>query len=105
VLGSLVLYIGEQIQETTGLIQQRISKPVIEANYTLKEKNTLFSSILIYNVFILLIRNSLVLIKSLIQSQATKTKNTIIICFVKQEGNKSKILKPLQEYIKELQEL
>jgi hypothetical protein len=68
VLGSLVLYIDKQMQEITGLVQQRISEPAIKANYILKEENTLFGSIFIYNVFILLIRNSLVLMKSFIQS-------------------------------------
>jgi hypothetical protein len=68
VLGPLVLYISEQIQETTRSVQQRISEPAIKANHTLKEEDTLFGSILIYNVFILLIGNPLVPIKSLIQS-------------------------------------
>jgi hypothetical protein len=104
-LGFLVLYIGKQMQETTKSVQQRISEPVIKANHTLKKEDTLFGSILIHNVFILLIKNPLIPIKSLIQSQATKTKNTIIIRFVEQKGNKNEILKLLQEYIKKLQKL
>jgi hypothetical protein len=95
VLGPLVLYIGKQIQETTRSVQQRISEPAIEANHTLEEEDTLFGSILIHNVFISLIKNPLVPIESLMQSQATKTGNTIIICFVEREGNKSEMLKPL----------
>jgi hypothetical protein len=68
VLGSLVLYISKQIQKTTRSVQQRISEPAIKANHTLKKENTLFGSILIYNVFILLIKNPLVPIESPIQS-------------------------------------
>jgi hypothetical protein len=66
VLSPLVLYISKQMQETTRSVQQRISELVIKANYTLKKENTLFNSILIHNIFILLIKNPLVLIKSFI---------------------------------------
>jgi hypothetical protein len=58
---------------------------------------------LIYDVFVLLIGNSLVPRETGTQSQDTEPGNITIIRFV--EGNESDMLNPLQEYVGKVQEL
>jgi hypothetical protein len=95
----------EQRQETIESVQQRISRPAIEANrMPEEEQETLFGNILIRDVFISLIGNSLVPRELTTQSQATEAGNTVIR-FVERGGNESDMLKPLQEYVGKLLEL
>jgi hypothetical protein len=60
---------------------------------------------LIYDVVILLIRNSLVPRVPRTQSQDTESGNLTTIRFVEREGNKTDMLNPLQEYVGEVEEI
>jgi hypothetical protein len=60
---------------------------------------------LIYDVVILLIRNSPVPREPRTQSQDTESGNLTIIRFVEREGNESNMLNPLQEYVGKVEEM